>query len=592
MPKRTSDNTYRKNRAAILEGDPLCWICGRPGADTADHVVPHFQGGDDSQDNLRPAHAQCNSKRGAIDKSRAAAARQQRRNATNMEISLDSSRPLPPNPSFCLSPGEQKGHETGVPVGQGRVEPRLRTPMPPLVHTFGPDVARWAEENLGETLMPWQRLVLDQQLATSGAPDFTFIHSIAFAGSGRQNGKSFMLRSLIGWALCELPKIWGRQVRIVSTAHELGLATELFTGMQDILELWDETGFAKVTWAYGRNQVRMLDPALHKSSWKIQAASGKKHGATVDILIADELWNLPPEYVFDAALPSQIAVPSPLAFFTSTAGDQSSVAMIQLREQALSIIDSGQPGEISWLEWSVPPDVADPYDPAQWSWSNPALGTTITLKNLQAAAQKSGDRTAFLRAHCNQFVSSASAWLPPGVFASLEVERGRIEGGVLVVDSAVDESKFTAIRVGKSGAKIVASVAFTTESLHSLWPLIEAEQAKDKAVQVWITPSLEMVAPDQVRRKASVWGYAELSKATGVVRGLLTEPDSPLGHFGEQLLTEHMNRAVMVRTQGNLFALSSQKSPGPIEAARCAVVGYALVARPAPVRKVAIGSAN
>ena len=591
MGKRTSDNTYRANRAAILEGSPLCWLCGRPGADTADHVVPYFMGGDDGIDNLRPAHAKCNSKRGALDKSKAAAARQQRRPKTNPEIFSVTQEDCP-RPHASVSPQEQKtSMNPGVPLGQGRVQPRLATPAPISQHTFGPAIAAWASEHLGVELMPWQRLALDQHFTTSGAPDYRFSHSISVTTTGRQNGKTTMLSAIVGWALAELPKVWGRQVRIVSTAHELGLASDLFTAMQDVLELWDETEYAKVTWAYGRQQVRMLDPGMHKSQWKIQAASGKKHGSTVDILIGDELWNLAPEYVFDAALPSQIAVPSPLAFFTSTAGDQSSTAMLQLREQSLALIDGGQPGEISWMEWSIPPD-ADPFDPEMWAWSNPAMGTTITHKNLAAAAAKSSDRTAFIRAHGNQFVSAASSWLPPGVFSSLQLEKQPIEGGVLVIDSAVDESKFVAVRVGKAGPKTVATVAFTTESLHHLWPKIEAEIQADKTMQVAITPSIEMVAPDWLRRKAVVWGYAELTKATGLVRGMILEEDSALGHFGEQLLIEHMNRAVMVRTQGSMFALSSQKSPGPIEAARCAVVGYAMVSRPTPVRRVAIGSAK
>jgi len=33
-----------------------CWLCGRDGADTIDHLVMISQGGDNSLENLRPAH--------------------------------------------------------------------------------------------------------------------------------------------------------------------------------------------------------------------------------------------------------------------------------------------------------------------------------------------------------------------------------------------------------------------------------------------------------------------------------------------------------------------------------------------------------
>lgn len=44
----------------------VCHLCGRPGADTLDHLVPRSKGGTDELDNLAPAHKSCNSRRGAM----------------------------------------------------------------------------------------------------------------------------------------------------------------------------------------------------------------------------------------------------------------------------------------------------------------------------------------------------------------------------------------------------------------------------------------------------------------------------------------------------------------------------------------------
>jgi 5-methylcytosine-specific restriction endonuclease McrA len=52
-----SSPAWKKTRAAILASGGVCWLCGHPGADTVDHVVPLSQGGallDPA--NLRPAH--------------------------------------------------------------------------------------------------------------------------------------------------------------------------------------------------------------------------------------------------------------------------------------------------------------------------------------------------------------------------------------------------------------------------------------------------------------------------------------------------------------------------------------------------------
>lgn len=48
---------WRRTVARVIRRDAgICWICGQPGADTADHVIPRAQGGPDTMDNLRAAH--------------------------------------------------------------------------------------------------------------------------------------------------------------------------------------------------------------------------------------------------------------------------------------------------------------------------------------------------------------------------------------------------------------------------------------------------------------------------------------------------------------------------------------------------------
>ena len=49
----------------FAEQGRVCHLCGMPGADSIDHIIPRASGGDDSPANLRPAHRSCNSARGA-----------------------------------------------------------------------------------------------------------------------------------------------------------------------------------------------------------------------------------------------------------------------------------------------------------------------------------------------------------------------------------------------------------------------------------------------------------------------------------------------------------------------------------------------
>jgi hypothetical protein len=99
----------------------------------------------------------------------------------------------------------------------------------------------------------------------------------------------------------------------------------------------------------------------------------------------------------------------------------------------------------------------------------------------------------------------------------------------------------------------------------------------DKTVTLAITPTLELHLPIELNRRFTTVGYGELLRYTALVRGMVQE--DRVIHTGHRLLAEHITRAVLVKTaQGAV--LSSQKSPGPIEIARCAVWAISLVSKP------------
>ena len=76
------DPAYQASRRRILADQPPCAICGKPGADTIDHIQPIELGGTNDEWNLRPAHRSCNSRLGAnLVNSQTAHRMQQRRQA-------------------------------------------------------------------------------------------------------------------------------------------------------------------------------------------------------------------------------------------------------------------------------------------------------------------------------------------------------------------------------------------------------------------------------------------------------------------------------------------------------------------------------
>lgn len=63
-----SSYAERVTASVLATQGTVCWLCGRDGSNSADHVKPRSEGGTDDPSNLRPAHqAPCNASRGARD---------------------------------------------------------------------------------------------------------------------------------------------------------------------------------------------------------------------------------------------------------------------------------------------------------------------------------------------------------------------------------------------------------------------------------------------------------------------------------------------------------------------------------------------
>jgi len=53
------------SKAVIARDHGICWLCGLPGANSADHVIPRAKNGGHEMANLKAAHMKCNLKKNA-----------------------------------------------------------------------------------------------------------------------------------------------------------------------------------------------------------------------------------------------------------------------------------------------------------------------------------------------------------------------------------------------------------------------------------------------------------------------------------------------------------------------------------------------
>lgn len=561
MTRKTSTPQYKANRHAILQGNPLCHWCGQRPATEADHLIEVDRGGTDETDNLVPACKPCNGRRGQrYQAQRDATRKKSRENAIFRGKEIAPTPPL--SVSFANQPEPAVIHsDQPEPAPTGREQPRLEL-CQLGGKSFGGAVAAWARDVMGLELFPWQVAALTGQLMCDDAGNL--LHRESLVSTARQNGKSVALQALIGWALTEWSEQLGRSVAVLSTANQLDRAEAIHSALSPVLI--DKFGAKKLE-AIGRKSVTMRNG----SKWEVRAATTRLHGGSYDLIVVDELWNIPAAVLDEALRPSMIARPNPLLSCWSTAGDASSDGMIRMRERALAELERGEPSDLYFAEWSLPNGVS-PFDERYWGYPNPSLGFSITVKALRAAM----GNESFPRAHGNQWITHRGAWLDPGEWDKHRTTTPMPTGGVLAVDSSIDDARYVGVRAAAVDGRVMVHVEFVVETEDAMWAEIARVMA-DKTVTLAVTPSLELHLPVELNRRFTTVGYGELLRYTALVRAMILE--DRVIHTGHRSLAEHVNRAVLVKTaQGAV--LSSQKSPGPIEIARCAVWAVSLVSRP------------
>lgn len=462
----------------------------------------------------------------------------------------------------------------------GRTEPRLRTPRDGMP-TYGDEAISVAEEHFGRPLYPWQKLLLRDILAHDDAGDL--VSNVALFTVARQQGKSYLAQALILWALTRWPLHRGEPVKILSAANRMTLAEEL---MRE--RLWDilvERYGAKGFQSFGRMGVEMPDG----SWWRISAANrNAAHGFSPTLAILDEIWAVDDEVISQGFLPAQRAQRSPLMILTSTAGDSTSSALLRWRADGIRAVQTGDT-DLYFSEWS-PPDGADLESEDTWLWANPSVGHgNITVKQLRRD-YKQNTRADFHRAFLNTFVASARGWLEPGIWAGLAVTVDDLPpASVVAIDSTPSDNRYSAVaaHVLEDG-RIVVTVPIQSPTEAGLWR--ELTDWIPSGCTVAVTPGLEIhVPPALAGRKVRV-GYSQIAAWTSLVHARIMSGE--IVHLGDPALADHLARAAASTTRDGEVVISTAKSAGAVELARCLVWACQLALAPRKTGRPSIATSG
>jgi len=291
----------------------------------------------------------------------------------------------------------------------GSTTPRLLTP--PLVTgppgpcgcgcaltratSYGFGVVEFADDVLQEPLDPWERLAVIHggELLPDGRPRFRRVLLLV----ARQNGKTHLLKVLsLYWLFVE------RQRLVVGTSTNLDYAREAWEAAVEAAETNEALSVLLPKNGVRRTNGEQTLTTSERCRYKIATATRKGgRSLAIDRLVADELREHQRWDAYNAAYNAMNARPGAQAWFLSNAGDDDSVVLNSLRDDAISHLEHGDGDpRLGIMEWSAP-DGCELDDPAALAQANPNVGRRADWDTLlgpaRAAKLKGGEQETGFR---------------------------------------------------------------------------------------------------------------------------------------------------------------------------------------------------
>lgn len=485
-----------------------------------------------------------------------------------------------------------------TPTGRliGRTEPRLFTPpLRPLNResSWGFEVIEFARDVLCRPLLPWQCWVVIHALELAagttrrpppGEPwDWRFRFRTVLIMVARQNGKSDLARVVKLWKLfmleCKL---------VIGTAQDLDIAREMLSMANDLVDSVPDLAEEKRAYitANGKEKLELTDGRKY-----VIKASNRKAGRslTADHVDLDELREHQDWKAWGALSKTTNARPNGQCWALSNAGDEDSVPLNTLRENALA----NPGGNLFLAEYSGEEDCAID-DETALCQANPALGYTVSEEAVRWSPGEPPEiyRTEVLCQNVAQLDGAVNvgAWRAGKDAAGSLADADRI---VSCVDVAPDGAHVSLVGAGamldgRIRVEVLSSWSSVQDAVNDLPDLVKALRP---ARFVWPPTGPAAAMNTDVRALASLVRGMELVELTGsevsetcmefarlVKSGLIV-------NSGDALLDEHIRGAKKLFSgDGWRFV---RRGAGHVDAAYAAAGAvHELRKLPAPRRRV------
>lgn len=286
-----------------------------------------------------------------------------------------------------------------------------------LRHTVG----RWYGQPF--LLEDWQQDIVRELLAVDDKG--RRVYRSALLGMPRKQGKSSLLSSLALWAASVEGEMAPDVVVAAGSREQAAVVFDqarAFAESDPLIDTWFDAQRFVIKCRDSNGVIRRV------------AADGKlQHGLNISTLVADELhsWMTPrQEELWSALQTASGAREEPLNVAITTAGYDRQTVLGKLFKEAtesplledhndgsLLVVKDRENGFLFW--WYQVPDGADIQDEKAWMRANPASWITEDVLRAQLESP-TVDENTFRRLHLNQWTTTRTAWLPPGLWEEME----------------------------------------------------------------------------------------------------------------------------------------------------------------------------
>lgn len=213
------------------------------------------------------------------------------------------------------------------------IPPALETPRSPrAVGSYGPLVTRWTERRLGLIHGPWQEYALGRMLECDDDGDL--IARLILLSVARQNGKSVIVRSLVGWLMDEGFKLdafqdWSLALLAAHDAKQARIPYDFIR--RDMQSYADVSAWGQTARRGGKAASRAtMYTGLELHGVKVDVATrqpGSTRGVSPGLIAFDEVLTQTDFSMYEVLSPAQSAVHNSQMLMTSTMGYADSVLL-------------------------------------------------------------------------------------------------------------------------------------------------------------------------------------------------------------------------------------------------------------------------